>query len=142
MTFGRPTMVTTGSWDVQEPTIIDDQYLSTNGQGVQPPGLRSRMTLFVYSIRLFDIMDEILSEFYAHQGEKSGSNSNSPKSFDSWSVRDLASILTINAKLDDFRESVPQIFKDITQGSYTPGTNPFAPHELHLMLQSKILRSR
>ncbi|KAG4025630.1 hypothetical protein MFRU_054g00590 [Monilinia fructicola] len=138
MTFGRPTMIRTGSWDVQEPAIIDDQYLSSDSQGVQPLGLHSRMYLFVYSLRLFDIMDEILSEFYVLQGGKSGSNS--PRSFDPWSVHDLASILTINAKLDDFRESVPPIFKDVN--SFALGTSSFAPNQFHVMLQSKVLRSR
>ncbi|EDO00513.1 hypothetical protein SS1G_14383 [Sclerotinia sclerotiorum 1980 UF-70] len=84
MTFGRPTMIRTGSWDVPEPAIIDDQYLSSDSQGVQQSGLHSRMYLFVYSLRLFDIMDEILSEFYVLQGGKSGSNSS--KNFDPWSV--------------------------------------------------------
>ncbi|APA14928.1 hypothetical protein sscle_13g096980 [Sclerotinia sclerotiorum 1980 UF-70] len=138
MTFGRPTMIRTGSWDVPEPAIIDDQYLSSDSQGVQQSGLHSRMYLFVYSLRLFDIMDEILSEFYVLQGGKSGSNSS--KNFDPWSVRDLASILTINAKLDDFRESVPKILKDVNL--FTLGNNSLTPNQLHLTLQSKVLRSR
>lgn len=138
MTFGRPTMIRTGSWNVQEPAIIDDQYLSTEGEGVQPLGLHSRMYLFVYSLRLFDIMDEILSEFYLLQGGKSGSNSS--KFFDPWSVRVLGNILTINGKLDDFRDSVPQILKDVHESALK--SNSFTPNQLHLMLQSKILRSR
>ncbi|KAI9644448.1 hypothetical protein NHQ30_006469 [Ciborinia camelliae] len=138
MTFGRPNMIRTGSWDVQEPAIIDDQYLSVDGQGVQPSGLYSRMYLFVYSLRLFDITDEILSEFYVLQGGKGGSNS--AKSCDPWSVGDLASILTINAKLYEFRETVPQIFKDTN--TFALGSDSFAPNQLHVMLQAKVLRSR
>ncbi|KAF7860876.1 hypothetical protein EAF04_008394 [Stromatinia cepivora] len=138
MTFGRPTMIRTGSWDVQEPAIIDDQYLSADSQGIQPSELHSRMYLFVYSLRLFDIMDEILLELYVLQGGKSGSNSS--KDFDPWSVRDLASILTINAKLDDFQENVPKILKDVNL--FTLENNSFTPSQLHLMLQSRILRSR
>ncbi|KAF7915571.1 hypothetical protein BELL_0497g00010 [Botrytis elliptica] len=141
MTFGRPTMIRTGSYDVPEPSIIDDQYLTADFHqvpGAQPSGAHSRMNLFVYSLRLFDIMDEILSNFYVFQGSKS--ESDSTKSFDPWSVGDLASILTINAKLDDFRESVPQIFKDVT--SFALGTDAFAPGQLHVVLQSKVLRSR
>ncbi|KAF7886500.1 uncharacterized protein EAF01_011178 [Botrytis porri] len=141
MTFGRPTMIRTGSYDVTEPSIIDDQYLTADFHqvlGTQPSGVHSRMNLFVYSLRLFDIMDEILSNFYVFQGGKSESHSS--KSFDPWSVGDLASILTINAKLDDFRESVPQIFKDVT--SFALRTDAFAPGQLHVVLQSKVLRSR
>ncbi|TEY44385.1 hypothetical protein BOTCAL_0352g00050 [Botryotinia calthae] len=141
MTFGRPTMIRSGSYDVPEPSIIDDQYLTADSHqvpGAQPSGVHSRMNLFVYSLRLFDIMDEILSKFYVFQGSKS--ESNLAKSFDPWSVDDLASILTINAKLDDFRGSVPQIFKDVT--SFALGTDAFAPGQLHVVLQSKVLRSR
>lgn len=141
MTFGRPTMIRSGSYDVPEPSIIDDQYLTADSHqvpGAQPSGVHSRMNLFVYSLRLFDIMDEILSKFYVFQGSKS--ESNLAKSFNPWSVDDLASILTINAKLDDFRGSVPQIFKDIT--SFALRTDAFAPGQLHVVLQSKVLRSR
>ncbi|TGO41160.1 hypothetical protein BHYA_0025g00100 [Botrytis hyacinthi] len=141
MTFGRPTMIRTGSYDVPEPSIIDDQYLIADFHqvpGAQPSGVHSRMNLFVYSLRLFDIMDEILSKFYVFQGGKN--ESDSTKSFDPWSVGDLASILTINAKLDDFQGSVPQIFKDVT--SFALGTDVFAPGQPHVVLQSKVLRSR
>ncbi|QSZ28565.1 hypothetical protein DSL72_003063 [Monilinia vaccinii-corymbosi] len=138
MTFGRPTMIRTGSWNVQEPAMIDDQYLSGNGEGVQPLGLHSRMYLFVYSIRLFDIMEEILSKFYIHQGGKCGSSSS--KSFDPWSINDLASLLTINAKLDEFRESLPQVLKDVN--SFAPGSSPSTPLQLNIKLQSTILRCR
>ncbi|CCD34452.1 putative transcriptional regulatory protein [Botrytis cinerea BcDW1] len=141
MTFGRPTMIRSGSYDVPEPSIIDDQYLTADSHqvpGAQPSGVHSRMNLFVYSLRLFDIMDEILSKFYVFQGSKS--ESNLAKSFNPWSVDDLASILNINAKLDDFRGSVPQIFKDIT--SFALRTDAFAPGQLHVVLQSKVLRSR
>ena len=138
MTFGRPTMIRTGSWDVQEPAMIDDCYLSADHQGLQPSDLHSRMYLFVYSLRLFDIMDEILSEFYALEG--GGSGSNSSKSFDPWSVRDLANILTINAKLDEWRDDVPEILKDIN--SLSLSSSSLAPNQFHLMLQAKALRSR
>ncbi|TGO69783.1 hypothetical protein BOTNAR_0007g00640 [Botryotinia narcissicola] len=141
MTFGRPSMIRTGSYDVPEPSIIDDRYLIADFHqvpGAQPSGVHSRMNLFVYSLRLFDIMDEILSKFYVFQGGKN--ESDSTKSFDPWSVGDLASILTINAKLDDFRESVPRIFKDVN--SFALGTDAFAPGQLHVVLQSKVLRSR
>jgi hypothetical protein len=63
MTFGRPTMISK-QWNVQAPAMIDDEYLLMDGEGFQPTDVPSRMGLFVYSSKLFEILDEILSTFY------------------------------------------------------------------------------
>lgn len=63
MASGRSPMLQ-GPWNVQLPSIIDDEYLLEEGTGFQPADIPSRMNLFVYSLQLFDIMEEILSTFY------------------------------------------------------------------------------
>jgi hypothetical protein len=64
MTFGRPFMVArTGTTPV--PSLIDDEYLLTDGEGQQPSETPSRMGLCAYSSKLFEILADVLSTFYA-----------------------------------------------------------------------------
>jgi hypothetical protein len=132
MTFGRPTMICAGSWDTPVPTMIDDEYLLVDGEGTQPPGKHPRMCLFVYSIQLFEIMDEILSSFYIQDSTRKGKRRDR-NTDGQWSIDDLTKILIINTKLDRFKGALPQFLKADDQQSAS---------QTHVTLQAKVLRSR
>lgn len=103
MTFGRPTMVNT-SHGTPVPSLIDDEYLRTDGEGIQPKGVNSQMSLFVYSCRLFEILNDILSSFYAVDS--------SPDPVSQSRLQDMVSeALSFNRRLDDFITSLPDYLK-------------------------------
>ncbi|KAL6898439.1 fungal-specific transcription factor domain-containing protein [Trichoderma evansii] len=103
MTFGRPTMVNT-SYGTPVPSLIDDEYLRTDGEGIQPKGVNSQMSLFVYSCRLFEILNDILSSFYAVDAAADPV----PQS----RLQDMVSeVLSFNRRLDDFIISLPGYLK-------------------------------
>ncbi|KAK1239806.1 hypothetical protein MKX08_007248 [Trichoderma sp. CBMAI-0020] len=103
MTFGRPTMVNR-SYSTPMPSLIDDEYLRTDGDGIQPDGTNSRMGLFVYSCKLFEILDDILSTFY--------SVSASVDSVSESRLQDMVSeVLSFNRRLDNFITSLPDYLK-------------------------------
>ena len=61
MTYGRPTMISE-SFNVPYPTLIDDEYMSTDPtepDAVQPSGVPSRMAYFVSTVKLSDIRSRI-----------------------------------------------------------------------------------
>ncbi|OBZ78048.1 putative transcriptional regulatory protein C3C7.04 [Grifola frondosa] len=45
--FGRPPMIRLRDCDVGEPAIVDDEFITRDGLGVQPPETESRMSAFV-----------------------------------------------------------------------------------------------
>jgi hypothetical protein len=120
-----------GSWGVKLPSIIDDEYLS---EGVQPSHIPSRMNLFVYSVQLFDIMEEILSEFYLHDARGPV-----PKEqrHEARYQCNLAKVLAINSKLDRFHDTIPEVLRP--EFILSLGSEPWFDH---LRLQSKVLNSR
>lgn len=103
MTFGRPTMVNR-SYGTPMPSLIDDEYLRTDGDGVQPKGANSRMGLFVYSCKLFEILDDILSTFYS--ADTSADHVSESR------LQDMVSeVLSFNRRLDNFITSLPDYLK-------------------------------
>ncbi|KAF4463549.1 fungal trans domain containing protein [Fusarium albosuccineum] len=103
MTFGRPAMIST-SWNVPFPSLIDDEYLSLDGEGTQPQGIPSRLGLLVWSSKLFLILDDILLNFNAPHPSKSV-DTMTEKDF---SVQQIISdVLTLNRRIDKFSESIP-----------------------------------
>jgi hypothetical protein len=63
MTFGRPTML--GPSTVRLPAAIDDEYLRLSAEGHQPSESLSQLCFFLQSIKLFEILSDILSTIYA-----------------------------------------------------------------------------
>jgi Fungal specific transcription factor domain len=111
MTFGRPTMLS-NSWSVPIPLLIDDEYLSVQEEGNQPPNVPSRLGLFVSSCKLFEILHEILISFYAGDpgtGDFKQTESNTV-------ARDMiADVLRYNRSLAMFKDSIPDYLR--TTGS-------------------------
>ncbi|TPX12372.1 uncharacterized protein E0L32_007019 [Thyridium curvatum] len=120
-TFGRPMMISTPT-EVPMPLVIDDEYLLEDGEGVQPPHINSKMGCFVYSNKLFDILNDIVVSFYLK------------KNTIAWSCEEMSLVMKYNMRLNKFWESVP---------SYLAGQGTFATLEDDaIALGGKILYSR
>ncbi|ETN45558.1 uncharacterized protein HMPREF1541_09390 [Cyphellophora europaea CBS 101466] len=94
MTFGRPSMLTKSA--VKPPVAVDDEYLAC---GVQPTGQSSRLSFFVLSIDLFDILSDILATVYSSEDGKSSSEG---------STNNLHEVIRLSAALDKFASSIPR----------------------------------
>lgn len=103
MTFGRPVMISM-KWDVPLPSLIDDEYLRLEGEGVQPHDTPSRLGLLTHSSRLFLILEDILSTFYSSHPE---SNVTEMAADDFQADKILADVLSLNRRLDHFFDEVP-----------------------------------
>jgi hypothetical protein len=133
MTFGRPTMISSAS-DVPAPLMIDDEYLLIVGEGVQPEGTPSRMALFVCSLRLYDILRDVLSKFY-----KDDLNQRPvPDVTLSRSQHMVTDTLALNHRLDEFLDHVPAYVR----AADTPLASHVHNEENHTRLQERILYSR
>ncbi|KAH9913695.1 fungal-specific transcription factor domain-containing protein [Epithele typhae] len=58
--FGRPPVLRLRDCDVGELTVVDDEFVSRDGVGVQPPETESRMAAFVACVRLFVVLESVL----------------------------------------------------------------------------------
>lgn len=105
MTFGRPMMISK-SCNVSLPLDIDDDYLLEDGEGRQPPGVPSHMGLYICSTRLYDILADILSTFYAGSPENEETKG--------FSLEILLRTLKLNRRLDEFLETIPDYLRPRT----------------------------
>ena len=86
------------------PQAIDDEYLLVNAEGCQPVGLEPRMNLFIYSIKLWNILHDVLSTFY------SGSRNScfiDKVEVHGWSPSWLNDLLRLDEALDGLQTSLP-----------------------------------
>ncbi|KAF5249844.1 hypothetical protein FOXYS1_14986 [Fusarium oxysporum] len=102
-TFGRPSMLPYRS-RVPLPITIDDEYLLEIGEGTQPPGSPCRLGLFVYTIRLLEILDEVLKSFYAQDAQEQVMDIDNQTKMP---LLDLDEILRLNSQLDVFLDGLP-----------------------------------
>ncbi|EIW56190.1 uncharacterized protein TRAVEDRAFT_128689 [Trametes versicolor FP-101664 SS1] len=58
--FGRPPMLRLRDCDVGEPTIVDDEFITRDGVGMQPPETESRLSAFVSCVRLFIVLESVI----------------------------------------------------------------------------------
>ena len=122
------------SWNVPVPLLVDDEYLSVQGEGEQPPEIPSRLGLFVSSCRLFEILHEILLKFYA---EDSGIRNAQHPEPDAYAREIIGDVLNYNRRLDMFRESIPAYLR-------TTGTSHITISEKNscVHLQQQVLYCR
>ncbi|KFZ17080.1 hypothetical protein V502_04762 [Pseudogymnoascus sp. VKM F-4520 (FW-2644)] len=113
-TFGRPVTLSR-FWNVKPPQAIDDEFLQHVGEGCQPPGLHSKLDGFVYSLSLFDILDNVLSTIYSSSDDKIEHPSQEKPHLTL--MKRLASTFTLNSQLDDLLENIPTHLK--LQGNFT-----------------------
>ncbi|KAF4472260.1 C6 transcription factor [Fusarium albosuccineum] len=98
-------------WNVVSKLLmIDDEFLLEDGEGAQPSHLNPRMGSFVYSLKLFDILNEILATFYARKNTFFQGHDTA-----SWDCQELDVVLRFNMQLNKFWESVPN-YLAVSQG--------------------------
>ncbi|EXL68066.1 hypothetical protein FOPG_15863 [Fusarium oxysporum f. sp. conglutinans race 2 54008] len=131
-TFGRPAMLSHSSL-VPLPLMVDDEYLLEDGEGTQPAATLCRMGLFVYTVKLLDILNEMLHCFYAEAGHAQVVTIGNHQER---SMPDLHEMLRLNSKLDQFLEALPSNLR-----LQTVSGNPDAPSGSAL-LQARILYCR
>lgn len=86
------------------PITIDDEYLLEIGEGTQPPGSPCRLGLFVYTIRLLEILDEVLKSFYAQDAQEQVMDIDNQTKMP---LLDLDEMLRLNSQLDLFLDGLP-----------------------------------
>lgn len=132
MTFGRAT-ITSGTENVPRPLGIDDEFLNEEHEGVQPVEKVPRLGLFVWSLNLYDILHEILTTLYHKGQDKSALRG---RDGENWKL--LSDILTLNQRLDEFLERLPEYLRPQSQ-SMSPPDSQNADHE---KLQRQVLQCR
>ncbi|KAH6613057.1 fungal-specific transcription factor domain-containing protein [Boeremia exigua] len=106
-TFGRPTTLPR-SWETTRPKAIDDEFLQHAGEGSQPPGLPSYLEGFVYTIDLFEILDDVLAVTHnLHDDEPGGDHRDRARK----PVLRLVDTLSLNSRLEDLAENIPDRLK-------------------------------
>jgi hypothetical protein len=58
--FGRPPVIRMRDCDVAEPAAVDDEYISRDALGPQPPDVPSRMEMFVFALRYYVLLEAVL----------------------------------------------------------------------------------
>ncbi|SCO78388.1 uncharacterized protein FRV6_02601 [Fusarium oxysporum] len=86
------------------PITIDDEYLLEIGEGTQPPGSPCRLGMFVYTIRLLEILDEVLKSFYAQDAQEQVMDIDNQTKMP---LLDLDEMLRLNSQLDVFVDGLP-----------------------------------
>lgn len=83
------------------PLAIDDEYLSTTGEGSQPIGIPSRISLCIHTQQGIDIMDDMRSVAFTSRLKAGRVSSVEPPG------PDPSLVLRINSKIDDFFNEAP-----------------------------------
>lgn len=120
------------SSSVPKPEIINDEYLSENGQGIQPRYAYPQMGCFVYSCDLFDILHHILVEFYVYKLSTPHSQNTH-----SWLGEEMHIIMGFHKQLNKFQETPPAFLATSDRYMDSPYTD-----EPGVALGSRILHSR
>ncbi|KAH7477397.1 hypothetical protein FOMA001_g10491 [Fusarium oxysporum f. sp. matthiolae] len=115
------------------PITIDDEYLLEIGEGTQPPGSSCRLGLFVYTIRLLEILDEVLKSFYAQDAQEQVMDIDNQKKKP---LLDLDEMLRLNSQLDVFLDGLPDYLT--LQGTSTDSD----VQQDNILLQPRILYCR
>jgi hypothetical protein len=90
--------------NVPLPLEIDDEYLWTNSEKSQPREIPSLMSFFVFSVRLFNIMNHTLAQLYQHDSESCVSNESQDHQ---WVRGRLQTVLSLSSALDDLSLILP-----------------------------------
>ncbi|KAF5681232.1 hypothetical protein FHETE_21 [Fusarium heterosporum] len=107
-TFGRPVLHSRRH-AIPLPEPIDDEYLSESDEGCQPENSPSRISFFIHSMKLFDILDEVLRLFYSHGYQNLADDGTViPAQY-------LSDLPRLCSELDQFVENLPDHLKP---GSY------------------------
>ena len=120
------------TWKVPFPSLIDDEYLSTQGEAEQPTGIPSRLGLCIWSSKLFLVLDDILLRLYSPN-----QNSIHVITDGEVNVQELVSdVIVLSRRLDEFFESIPGYLR-------TPcDPNSSSQQEGSVVIQQQVLYCR
>jgi hypothetical protein len=105
MTFGRPSMISLHS-QVTLPLEVDDEHIQAESTICeQPEGRPSRVSFFIQTLKLYDILGEILAYFYDSSGSKCSLSANE-KADDYYQ-----SLLRLDRRLLDFQRELPPFLR-------------------------------
>lgn len=95
MSFGRPLMIPTGNETALLPQPIDDDRLSgeLGQQNTQPRDIPSLLESYIQTIKLYDILREVLDR----EDRKDASDS----------YPDIRSLLTLDTMIMEWRDGLP-----------------------------------
>lgn len=106
LVFNRPEAIGSTS-ESPLPEAIDDEYLKQNGEfGCQPPDKVSRIQVFVHSIKLFDVVHDILATLY-NTNKRHTTALIGKVAVQVWSGSWLEDIVQLDKALQALRESLP-----------------------------------
>jgi hypothetical protein len=89
------------------PKAIDDAFLQCAGEGFQPLGLPSYVEGFVYSLGLFEILDDVLAVSHDSQEEDEEEHTDGHRHRDRKPMSRLVDTLSLNSQLEDLVNSMP-----------------------------------
>lgn len=109
------------------PQLIDDEYLSKTDEGRQPHNIPSRLTFFVYAIKLLNIREK--SQVIGTQNIKSNKAG--------YSGKELGATIDLISDLDHFLETLPT-YLQVEEGH----TALKSVNEASFRLQAEVLKAR
>ena len=120
MTLGRPGVMS-GKSNVPLPMAIDDVYLDTDTQTcMQPDDVFSQNMCFVQTLKLYDIMGEILTRVY-----NPWQDTISDAARADWSQRNnsINAVIDLECALSEFKSNLPPQLRWSSSGSQPQGLN-------------------
>ena len=72
--FGRPPLIRLRDCDVAEPAAVDDEFITSEGIGLQPPEIESRISSFVATLRLFVVLESVVDIPHTYTGTSPGTS--------------------------------------------------------------------
>ena len=133
MTFGRPSMISQRT-KVPMPSMTEDNCLLENQTYIPQASVQSRMGLFICSLKLFEILDEVLRLSFSH-GDSTYSSTE--VNLQDRVRQQMPDVLRLNAKLDAFLESLPSHLQ-----VHLPSEDPTVPRTNSTLLQARVLTCR
>lgn len=124
MTLGRPSSLS-GAWPIQIPAAVDDEYMdATSVTGIrQPNNVFPRISFFIHTIHLYDILRKILAAVYnlwspvpaVHKIDSSSKQHQKRSEMGC----DPSTLVRLDQELTDFESSVqPELYWVSTQRMY------------------------
>lgn len=134
MTFGRPSMIPVHT-KVALPMAIDDEYLTDDINCQQPQDRFCRMSFFINTLKLYDILGNILTVFYGGSNE---ARTSIPFSDRARAEEDYQAVLRLDRALLDFQMELPPFL----QFRYLDAQGEPLPRDPIFLRQANVLHSR
>ena len=105
--FGRPSMLRLRDCDVQEPSPVDDEYITRESIGTPPPGTECRLSAFIVALRIMVVLEAVLDVPPDRPAEEASSFLNRATKVLSGGRRFKKEMREEEALLDDIHRNIP-----------------------------------